>query len=306
MTPRPADLYTATAQRAAHQVLTRYSTSFSLAVRTLPPPVRAHITSIYGMVRVADEIVDGAWDTADPAEARAELDRFEHRIEAAVAQGFSSDLIAHAFARAARDTGIGPDLWRPFFASMRSDTEHDGHDADGLATYVHGSAEVVGEMCVRGFFDGAPLPASREHEITEGARALGAAFQKINFLRDLGEDAALDRAYFPGVDPRSLTEEQKTAIVADITGDLDLAAARIPHLPRGVRPAVWTAHGIFDELTRIIARTPAHRVSTTRIRVSNPRKLALAAAAAAGRPRSGNRVGRSPRTRTCVRTRGVA
>ncbi|WP_101652631.1 phytoene/squalene synthase family protein [Brevibacterium ihuae] len=284
MTTPAARLYTGTAQRAAQLVLTRYSTSFSLAVRTLPGPVRAHIGSIYGMVRVADEIVDGAWDTADPAQARAELDRFEERIEAAVACGFSSDVIAHAFAHTARHTEIGPELWRPFFASMRSDTAHDVQDEAGLAAYVHGSAEVVGEMCVRAFFDGAPIPAAREAEITRGARSLGAAFQKINFLRDLGEDAERGRAYFPGVDPRRLTDAAKSAIVADITADLDRAAERIPHLPRRVHPAVWTAHGIFGELTRIIDRTPAQRVGSTRIRVSNPRKLAIAAAAAAGRP----------------------
>ena len=93
-----------------------YSTSFSLASSALPGRIRAHIEAVYAMVRVADELVDGAWEGADPAAIREELDRFESVIAGAVASGFSTDLVAHAFAQTARHTGIGPAQWEPFFA----------------------------------------------------------------------------------------------------------------------------------------------------------------------------------------------
>src|SRR5699024_2379503 len=73
------------------------------------------------------------------------------------------------------------------------------HDPVRLAQYVHGSAEVVGLMCLRVFVDG----SDAEHDrLAPAARALGAAFQKVNFLRDLAEDHdELGRTYFPGLDP---------------------------------------------------------------------------------------------------------
>jgi 15-cis-phytoene synthase len=287
VTATPAQTaYTRTCQQAAHQILRSYSTSFSLATRTLPAPIRVHIASVYAMVRVADEIVDGGFGSPDPAAKLAQLDDFESRIAEAVATGFSTDVVVHAFAHTARRTTIGPEHWGPFFASMRADARPRTFDPDSLQRYIHGSAEVVGEMCVRAFFDGAPPPEIAD-DVDTGARALGSAFQKVNFLRDLAEDAGeLGRAYFPGVDPERLTEQQKHTLAAEILAELDTAAARIPLLPAAVRPAVWTAHGIFHELTLTIDRTPAERVRTTRIRVSQPRKLQIAAAALAGRPLS--------------------
>lgn len=290
----PADRYARTARSAARRVMRGYSTSFSLASSALPGRIRAHIEAVYAMVRVADELVDGAWEGADPAAIREELDRFESVIAGAVASGFSTDLVAHAFAQTARHTGIGPAQWEPFFASMRSDIPESTPTPAvltpaQLAAYIHGSAEVVGEMCVLVFFDGSPLPPDAEDRLLSGARALGSAFQKVNFIRDIAHDSArLRRGYLvaPGHAHSGFTEADRDRLTDEVFTELAVAAPAIDLLPRSVRPAVWTAFGVFAELTHRIARTPAHRVARTRIRVPDPVKAGLAARAAAGRPRT--------------------
>ena len=158
--PIPAALYTRTAHAAAAQVIRRYSTSFSWACRTLPRQARQDVATIYAMVRVADEVVDGVAVAAglDEAGVRAALDDYERACEAAMASGFATDPVLHAFADVARRHGITPELTRPFFASMRADLGVSEHGAESLAAYIHGSAEVVGLMCLRAYLVARGLP----------------------------------------------------------------------------------------------------------------------------------------------------
>ena len=279
-------LYSEVSEGAAGLVITRYSTSFGLASRFLGRAVRQPVRNIYALVRIADEIVDGAADEAGlPRSTSARLlDDLERDTERALADGYSANPIVHAFARTAREAGIGAELTRPFFASMRMDLIETSHDEDSFRRYVFGSAEVVGLMCLRVFLTDAHRPYARDELATleSGARALGAAFQKVNFLRDLAADAgALGRSYFPGVDVTALTEGQKTALADDIDADLARAAATLPLLPASSRRAVALAHGLFAELNRRIRRAPAATLAGTRIRVPDPVKLRIALAAAA-------------------------
>lgn len=276
-------LYDDTAQRAADVLVRRYSTSFGLATRMLPAAQRVHVRDVYALVRLADEVVDGASAEAgaDPAAARTLLDDLEQRAEAAMASGYSTDVLVHAFARTARTVGIGTELTRPFFASMRTDLETTEHDAASLAAYVYGSAEVVGLMCLRVFLH--ELPADRRERryatLAPGAQALGAAFQKVNFLRDLGEDGdVLGRRYLD-LDPARVTEEAKAEILAQIEADLAQARAALVTLPPGARRGVAVAFGLFAELTARIRATPAAELPTTRVSVPGPVKARVALAA---------------------------
>ncbi len=276
-------LYDAVADRAAGVVVREYSTSFGLATRLLAEPARTRIRNVYALVRLADEVVDGAASEAGAdGAAEALLAELEHETERATASGYSTNVLVHAFARTAREAGIGPDLTRPFFASMRMDLHRTAHDDASLRAYVYGSAEVVGLMCLRVFL--LDVPAARREadyvRLTPGARALGAAFQKINFLRDLADDGErLGRSYFVDVDPARLTEPQKAAILADIDADLRLAAQALPSLPPSARRAVALAAGLFAELTRRLERTPAGEIARRRVRVPGPVKARVAAAA---------------------------
>ncbi|MET3769081.1 phytoene/squalene synthetase [Marisediminicola sp. UYEF4] len=279
-------LYDRVAEETAGIVIRRYSTSFGLASRLLGPAVRQHVENIYALVRIADEIVDGAADAAgaDRGTVARILDELERDTDEAMLTGYSANLVVHAFALTARDTGFGTELTAPFFASMRADLSATEHDQASFETYVYGSAEVVGLMCLKAFLDGVNVTAEDEATMVTGARRLGAAFQKVNFLRDLAADfEQLGRSYFPGVDVASFTEADKVRLLDDIDDDLAVSASVIPMLPRSSRRAVALAQGLFAELSARLRATPADRLVRTRVRVPNPVKLRIAAVAASGR-----------------------
>ncbi|MCU1437456.1 MAG: crtBI [Naasia sp.] len=279
-----AALYDSVAQETAGIVIRRYSSSFGLASRLLDRRLRPHVSNIYALVRVADEVVDGVAAAAGLPEAAvaAQLDALEAEVEAALATGYSTNLVVHAFSRTARATGFGSELTRPFFAAMRTDLTETEHTPESFRDYVYGSAEVVGLMCLAAFLDGHE-PRDRAR-LAEGARALGAAFQKVNFLRDLAADfGELGRSYFPGVRVDTFDEAQKLALVDDLDADLALAASILTELPAGSRRAVRAAHGLFAELSRRVRATPAARLATTRVRVPDPVKARIVLAAAADR-----------------------
>jgi len=248
--------------------------------------VRQHVENIYALVRVADEIVDGAAVESglDAVGAARALNELERETENAMAEGFSSNLVVHAFALTARETGFGSEYTAPFFESMRTDLTAREHDQESFDRYVYGSAEVVGLMCLRAFLLERRLTPTQDERFVRGARALGAAFQKVNFLRDLAADfETLGRSYFPGVSVDSFTEEDKIRLLDDIDADLRMSATVIPDLPASSRKAVALAQGLFAELSVRLRATPADRLRTTRIRVPNPVKLRIAAGAVAGR-----------------------
>lgn len=280
-------LYDQVAEQTASVVIRRYSTSFGLAARLLGLDVRQHVENIYALVRIADEVVDGGATEAglDTLAAARLLNELEQETESAMASGYSANLVVHAFARTARWSGFGSELTAPFFESMRMDLSQTEHDAASFDAYVHGSAEVVGLMCLRAFVRGEPDPAAAYAELEPGARALGSAFQKVNFLRDLAADfRTLGRSYFPDVRVDAFAEADKIRLLDDLDAELDLAAATIPGLPASSRRAVALAQGLFAELSRRLRRTPAPRLIETRVRVPDPVKLRIALRAASGAP----------------------
>ena len=278
--------YTRAAEAACNQVISQYSTSFGWATKLLSRSVRQPVRNIYALVRVADEIVDGAAAQAravggqvDPAVA---LGNYEAAVYQALTDAFATDLVIHAFTSTARDCGFGRDLIEPFFASMRADLTETVHDSESLARYIYGSAEVVGLMCLAAFIRHGGLDYSREEKLrlAEGAKALGSAFQKVNFLRDLAADFnTLGRSYFPGITATNFTDADRDRLVAEIDEELAVAANELPNLPPACSRAVAAALLLFAELNRKISLTPASKLATTRIRVSNARKLVLVARA---------------------------
>src|SRR5690554_6497984 len=180
------ELYNATAKASASVVIRRYSTSFGWASRLLDQAVRSDIARIYALVRIADELVDGPAEAAGvDVDTRALLlDELEAETARALELGYSTNLIVHAFALTGRQHGIGMDLCRPFFSSMRKDLDASSFDAAELSEYIYGSAEVVGLMCLAVFESAQVRSEDESARLKDGARRLGAAFQKVNFLRD--------------------------------------------------------------------------------------------------------------------------
>lgn len=273
-------LYTLAAEAASREVIYSYSTSFGLATRLLSKTHRRHIENIYALVRVADEIVDGSAAEAAALEPNVsparELSEFERQTYEAMETGFSSNLVIHAFACTAREIGIGKDLVEPFFASMRADLTDTQHDQESFERYVYGSAEVVGLMCLASFVRGQNYSSEEKIQLVRGARALGSAFQKVNFLRDLSADfKRLGRSYFPGVNVENFDQDTKHALVEDIRKDLSESAKTLPLLPSDARRAVAAAQLLFTELNEKIGTTEAAKLINSRISVSNFKKLLL-------------------------------
>lgn len=272
--------YTEAAEQASAAVIESYSTSFGMATKLLSERIRTDIRNIYALVRVADEIVDGAaaGNGATKLQIRKQLDELEGEVYAAMKLGFSSNLVVHAFALTANRVAITREIIEPFFHSMRMDITQAKHTPKTFKEYVYGSAEVVGLMCLRAFIAGreSGYSAIEKDALNTGALALGAAFQKINFLRDLAADfKTLGRSYFPNVTVATFDEAQKQFLVDDIAADLIVAANSIRLLPKDVRPAVSAAQFLFQDLTAKVAATPASVLINTRISVSNPRKIWL-------------------------------
>lgn len=290
MTPPAGDgpaeayhLYDEVARASAALVIKRYSTSFGLASRLLAEPVRTHVCNIYALVRIADEIVDSPRPGSTRDQQLTALDELEREVATALGSGHSSNLVVHAFVRTAAVVGIGRELVAPFFESMRTDLFRTVHDRESFERYVYGSAEVVGLMCLRAFLVDEPDAAARYDALSGGARRLGAAFQKVNFLRDLAaDDLGLGRRYFPGVDPRTLDDATRDRLLDDIDADLAAAATTIPELPVTSRRAVRVAHRLFSELADTLRRTPADQIRSRRVRVPGARKARLVAASLLG------------------------
>jgi len=275
-------LYTEAAERASAEVIAAYSTSFGWASKLLGKAERQPVRNIYALVRVADEIVDGAADEAHDNPAKL-LDELEAETYRALESGFSTNLVVHAFAHTAREAGIKRDIIEPFFHSMRMDLTEREHDQKSFDTYVYGSAEVVGLMCLKAFMMGHDYSKEERVTLIAGARALGAAFQKVNFLRDLSADfKKLGRSYFPNVNVENFDAATQMRLIDDIEADLEVSAKTLPLLSPGSRRAVSAAQMFFAALNERIRNTPAEVLIETRISVPNSQKLVILAKALLG------------------------
>lgn len=255
--------------KASRTTTRSYSTSFSLGIRSLDKRFHDPIHAIYGFVRFADEIVD----TFHDHDKATLLQRFWDDTHRAIAEGISLNPILQSFQSVVNRYGIEPELYDTFMRSMAMDLSDTLHDQDSYETYILGSAEVVGLMCLRVFCEGDDALYQR---LRPAAMKLGAAFQKVNFLRDLKDDHVnLGRTYFPGIDMRKLSQADKQAIEADIQADFDAALIGIRQLPKGARFGVYVAYIYYLNLFRKIKALPFDRILCERVRVRNRRKIAL-------------------------------
>jgi phytoene synthase len=268
------ELYTSVSYELAEKLTKRYSTSFSMSSQLFPASIRPAIYAIYGMVRIADEIVD----TYRGGDALELLNRFEADIAASLKSttGYSTNPIIHAFVDTAKKYQITSELTAPFFNSMRVDVDgKKSFTRDEYDEYIYGSAAVVGLMCLKVFSFDKP---GKYDSLRPGAEALGRAYQKVNFLRDLGADyTELGRSYFPGISVESLTEQQKQEIIAEIEADFAESRPAINKLPNNAKRAVTTSYVYYKELLEKLQATPVEVLKETRIRITGPRKIWLLA-----------------------------
>ena len=246
-----------------------YSTSFSSAIRLLHHDLQQPIYNIYGFVRFADEIVD----TFHDYDKASLLEEFKNDTYAAIHRKISLNPILNSFQKTVNEYNIDHHLVGAFFQSMEMDLNQKTYDTRNFNEYVYGSAEVVGLMCLHVFCEG-------KKEVCEklkfSARSLGAAFQKVNFLRDMNADYnSLSRMYFPGCDFNNFTEEDKKQIEADIHNDFKAAYSGILKLPLKSRFGVYVAYKYYLSLFKKIKNLEPARILETRIRIPDYKKIMI-------------------------------
>jgi 15-cis-phytoene synthase len=260
-------LYSDVCRECSEHITKRYSTSFSSGIKAFDKKLRSPIYAIYGFVRFADEIVD-TFHGHDKADL---LKRFREETYRAIGERISLNPVLQAFQEIVHAYNIENELIDAFLDSMEMDLHFSKYQSPMYAQYIYGSAEVVGLMCLRVFTEGDEAEYQR---LKEGARALGSAFQKINFLRDMKSDFdERGRVYFPDVDFRNFDNVEKRRIEADIQADFDKGYAGILQLPKSARFGVYLAYKYYINLFDKIKRANAERVQRERIRVSDRRKM---------------------------------
>lgn len=263
------DLYTKTSYELSRTLTLRYSTSFGKSSQLFSPEIRRHIFAIYGLVRIADEIVD----TYQGTNSTQLLDSLEDTVYEAIKTGYDVNPIVHAFADTFRKFTIDTSLIKAFFESMRTDLTKTSYTQSQYDTYIYGSAEVIGLMCLKVFVDGDQ--AEYEH-LKPGAQLLGAVYQKVNFLRDIASDYnERGRVYFPGIDFASFSQADKQAIERDIAADFQAARGAIAQLPKSARKAVRLSFEYYSELLKSIEKASVETLKTNRISVPNTKKLLI-------------------------------
>lgn len=262
-------LYEKVSLRTSKLVTNSYSTSFSLGIKFLSNRFHDPIYAIYGFVRVADEIVD----TFHEQNKKELLDEFRAETFTAIEKRHSLNPILHSFQLTVNQYDIPYELITTFLDSMEMDIYKDSYDQEGYEKYILGSAEVVGLMCLKVFLEG---DNNTYEKLKAEAMALGSAFQKINFLRDLNADyMKLGRTYFPGVDLNKFNEEVKREIEEDIQVDFTKGYEGIKKLPKSARFGVYVAYVYYFSLFKKIQATPAHVILNKRVRIPNNKKMAL-------------------------------
>lgn len=249
-----------------------YSTSFSLATKMLATSIRSDIYNIYGFVRFADEIVD----TFHDYDKELLFDQFEESLEMALSNKISLNPILNSFQHTYHKFGIPHHLVASFMQSMRMDlTKKNYNTAEEFKAYIYGSADVVGLMCLRVFING---DEAKYEALKASAMALGSAFQKVNFLRDLKADHdGLERSYFPNTNFLELDEASKHRIVDEIKADFAIGFEGITKLPVEAKFGVYTAYKYYYKLLEKLQKTPSLEIKNARIRVPNYQKFGLLA-----------------------------
>jgi phytoene synthase len=263
------ELYNDVCVQLSKKITWNYSTSFTLGIRTLHKSLHDSIYSIYGFVRLADEIVD-TFHEHDKAKL---LNRFREQTWEAIEERISTNPVLQSFQLVVHQYNIDRDLIEAFLHSMEMDLHNHSYNANAYNEYIYGSAEVVGLMCLKVFCNGDQQEYDR---LKAPARSLGAAFQKVNFLRDMKSDfKERGRVYFPGVDFNYFNDQVKQSIEAEIESDFKDALKGIEQLPSTSRFGVYVAYIYYQALLRKIKNLPAQSIRNERIRVPNKEKFVL-------------------------------
>lgn len=255
--------------RTSKLITRTYSTSFSAGIYFLNKRLHEPLYSIYAFVRLADEIVD----SFEGYDKRLLLEQFRMDTQQALDRRISTNPVLNSFQNAVHSYNIEQELIDIFLNSMEMDLLQRDYDRRDFDEYILGSAEVVGLMCLRVFTENND---ALYQQLKPFAMKLGAAFQKVNFLRDMQTDyQVLGRMYFPHINFDSFSEGDKRAIEREIHEDFKEALEGIRRLPSSSRLGVYIAYRYYQELLGKIKRLSAKRIKEERVRIPNEKKIEL-------------------------------
>ena len=248
----------------------RYSTSFSQGIRLFPDEMQKAIYGIYGFVRVADEIVD----TFHDFDKTALLARFTDDTFSAIKEGISTNPVLNAFQAVVNQYGIDHALIEAFLRSMRMDLNKKNFTESEYRDYIFGSAEAVGLMCLKVFCSPDEAQYAR---LKQPACRLGSAFQKVNFLRDIGNDwEERGRIYLPGVlSWEDVSPADKSRMEGEIAREFAEAFDGIRQLPSPARLPVLAVFYSYQALFRKLQKHTMSELVRQRLRIPNGYKFLL-------------------------------
>lgn len=262
--------YTITSFKLSKKLTESYSTSFSWGIKVFKPEYRDPVFAIYSFVRLADEIVD-AFHSFDKEQL---LKKFIDDTWEAIESGISTNPVLQVFQKVVNDYKINHELISAFLKSMEMDLSNSSFDREIYDNYIYGSAEAVGLMCLKVFVDGNEKKYS---ELEYSARMLGAAFQKVNFLRDIQSDIKeRGRIYLPGVHHFDFIDNSSKALLEkEVESEFKEAFRGIVHLPIAVKLGVYSAYLYYLMLFKKIKRLDVEQLKRKRVRISNVHKFYL-------------------------------
>ncbi len=263
------ELFDRVSYGCSQMITKKYSTSFSAGIFFLNKRMHEPLYALYAFVRMADEIVD----SFEGYDKKSLLENFRRDTALAITQKISLNPILNLFQKTVRVYHIDQELIDTFLNSMEMDLQQHEYDRNDFDQYILGSAEVVGLMCLRVFTEN---DDALYKKLKPSAMKLGAAFQKVNFLRDMQADyKVLGRMYFPHINFDSFSSADKSAIEKEIEDDFREALAGIKQLPASSRLGVYIAYRYYQALLKKIRRMSARKIKEARVRVRNEQKLGL-------------------------------
>tara|TARA_Y100001954_G_scaffold177451_1_gene188632 strand:+ start:4305 stop:5144 length:840 start_codon:yes stop_codon:yes gene_type:complete len=263
------NIYDKLSNSVSSKVMYEYSTSFYLSTFLLSKEMKQAIYSVYAFVRLADEIVDSFHDY----DKEKLLNDFHNEFDQSIENKISLNPIFNSFQSTYHKYNFEYELVESFLNSMRLDLNKQSYDDDTFSNYIYGSAEVVGLMCLKVFVHG---DSNKYDKLKPYAISLGAAFQKVNFLRDIDHDVkTLDRDYFNLNSSSKISEENKKEIILNIKNDFKHALIGIKLLDKNVQFGVYTAYLFYQDLLSKIEVVEASELFKKRISVINYKKIVL-------------------------------
>jgi phytoene synthase len=250
-----------------HALARRTGRNFYFSFLTLPRREFRGMCALYAFLRVTDDL----GDSSDPVTDRmARLQAWESQFSAALAGETSHHPVLRAVVALVRQEQLPAEPLFDTIRGVRRDLEAELAggvnliSTQDLRNYCYLVAGAVGLACIHVW--GCRDPAARP-----AALACGEAFQRTNILRDVFEDAAVNRFYIPQEEcdlhhctrsdlgtgqsrerVRGLLESQVVAA----RQCYDEARALFDYLPPAGRPVLAAMIGIYGALLDQIGRNP--------------------------------------------------